>query len=1073
MLAQILSLAMMVQMVVPVMGSSFGSDWTVLDATASKDAPQYYLADNQVLTSTFQFNHTNGATLDLNGYELSNSGTSSVLQFSVSNKILTIQDSKATGIITGGSAATNGGGMYFGSGTCNMNGGSIAENTARNNGGGVFFSTGTLTMTGGEISENTAGNYGGGVYLHTNQPEFYMSGGTITENIADNGGGVYLTEKSMFNMSAGTITGNNAQGASNNGKGGGVYVTGNSTLSLSGTAEISGNTANISSSGGGGGVYLSSTSSMHLSGKAAITGNTVTTSNSSGGAGIYVANGATLGIADSVQITGNTLANDRFNNVYLETGSIITIEGDLDTTARIGVSTQTAPTVDSPVVFTSGASSCATSMDNFISDNLVYTIALYNDEYALHYVPPTFGGGSGTDADPYLIKTVTDLEILSAAVNGGFRNSTNLSYATLNYTLANDLDLSGIPNWIPIGDSTNKFNGTFDGNGKTLSHLTIHSTNDFQGLFGCTYSNAVIKNLALTDVHIVSSSSNVGGMVGQNEGIIHSCSVLGTITGNQNVGGIAGSHSNSILNCYQRANVTGTDDSANVGGIAGTITSASASASAKLQNCYSTGAVSGTGSSPNVGGIVGQMVASSSVTNNFWNGTVTGDRGIGYPSNTGADKMDTTDEAIAILLSDLSGWVSNNTGNGCEEWKIMSLRNDGYPIFASTMVSLDHTHFDVTLPTSDQPATVTTLVHPEPTYELRYVGIGATTYEPSTTPPTSPGAYTVTIIVTVDTNYYEATLTDPSWTFAIASPSSSALPNLSNIPTSYTNTVPSSSHGSTKISPVRALPGTTILITPSPEDGFEVGGISVTDGSGKTIAVTSLGDGRFSFVQPSGSVSVTVDYVPEGQGGNFEEDSESPEDQGSEEEIPPDLPNFVDIPSHEWYYNSVYQVYSLGLMSGTSSTTFSPTATTSRGMIATMLYNLSSAEYTGATAPFYDVPTTEYYAVPIAWAQYHGFISGYGDGSFAPNGAITREQLALILYNFEKSFSENTIDTTHTLNFSDISEVSDWAMVALQWATANGLLSGKGENRLEPKATAMRAEVAQIFVNYARLMVDR
>ena len=178
-------------------------------------------------------------------------------------------------------------------------------------------------------------------------------------------------------------------------------------------------------------------------------------------------------------------------------------------------------------------------------------------------------------------------------------------------------------------------------------------------------------------------------------------------------------------------------------------------------------------------------------------------------------------------------------------------------------------------------------------------------------------------------------------------------------------------------------------------------------------------------------------------------------------------PAFHDVPSREWYYQAVTYVATNGIMSGNGSN-FAPNDRLTRGMMAQTLYNMEKATATG-TAAFPDVSSSDWFASAAAWASSQGFMSGYSNGRFGPNDAITREQLAVILYRYAQAKGYDVSSAAELDTFTDAASTSDWAAAAVRWAVGTGLLSGKtgtGGNRLDPAGNATRAEVAQILTNF-------
>ena len=175
-----------------------------------------------------------------------------------------------------------------------------------------------------------------------------------------------------------------------------------------------------------------------------------------------------------------------------------------------------------------------------------------------------------------------------------------------------------------------------------------------------------------------------------------------------------------------------------------------------------------------------------------------------------------------------------------------------------------------------------------------------------------------------------------------------------------------------------------------------------------------------------------------------------------------DLP-FRDVASGKWYYNAVRFVYGRGLFNGTSGTTFSPDHSMTRAMFVTVLYRLAGSPDSGGSA-FPDVAdSSSWYYKPVAWAAGHGIVNGYEDGLFRPDNSVTREQMAVIVYNYVKSIGGDTSGGDLSA-FPDGGSVSGWAREAMQWAVAHGIINGS-DGYLLPRNTATRAQVAQIMKN--------
>lgn len=192
---------------------------------------------------------------------------------------------------------------------------------------------------------------------------------------------------------------------------------------------------------------------------------------------------------------------------------------------------------------------------------------------------------------------------------------------------------------------------------------------------------------------------------------------------------------------------------------------------------------------------------------------------------------------------------------------------------------------------------------------------------------------------------------------------------------------------------------------------------------------------------------------------------------------------FRDMPAPSiWSHAGLdYCIYH-GYIAGTSATTVTPDGECTRAMIVSILYRVQGepAKVNGyelaklPRAPFDDVPRGRWYTDAIWWAKLTGVVSGMSATTFAPDGEITRAQLAVILYNYTKQFAPESLTETGSLTgFPDAGSVPSWARTEMAWAVGNGLISGVGENGvsyLRPEGCATRAQVATILMNYDKAL---
>ena len=172
---------------------------------------------------------------------------------------------------------------------------------------------------------------------------------------------------------------------------------------------------------------------------------------------------------------------------------------------------------------------------------------------------------------------------------------------------------------------------------------------------------------------------------------------------------------------------------------------------------------------------------------------------------------------------------------------------------------------------------------------------------------------------------------------------------------------------------------------------------------------------------------------------------------------------FIDVAPNAWYKDAVQYAYDHGLMTGVSDTEFAPEATTTRAMIVSILArleNVTSAEAAG----FADVDDNDWYATAVNWAANVGVVNGYEDNTFRPNTAITREQLAAILMNYAACIGEDVSNRADLTSYTD--QPSTWAEETMQWAVAEGLISGVTADTLQPQGAATRAQVAAILQRF-------
>ena len=177
------------------------------------------------------------------------------------------------------------------------------------------------------------------------------------------------------------------------------------------------------------------------------------------------------------------------------------------------------------------------------------------------------------------------------------------------------------------------------------------------------------------------------------------------------------------------------------------------------------------------------------------------------------------------------------------------------------------------------------------------------------------------------------------------------------------------------------------------------------------------------------------------------------------------------VPEGHWAYGAIKYVLERHIMSGTSKTTFEPNGTVTRAMVVNMLYNLAGEPSHSGKSKFTDVPAGKWYTDAVLWASESKIVSGKGNSIFDPDGAVTREELAIMMQNYAKYIGKNVSASYDLSRFADANEVDWWATDAVKWACANGVIKGSDEGGklyLNPKGNATRAQIAVIFENFCK-----
>lgn len=239
------------------------------------------------------------------------------------------------------------------------------------------------------------------------------------------------------------------------------------------------------------------------------------------------------------------------------------------------------------------------------------------------------------------------------------------------------------------------------------------------------------------------------------------------------------------------------------------------------------------------------------------------------------------------------------------------------------------------------------------------------------------------------------------------------------------------------------IDGDSIYIDVTPDKGYQVKSITATDELGRRVSVyEAVKENQYYFTMPESDVTISVEFSYR------------------------ILTNpFTDVKTGDWFYDAVSYVYTEGLMTGTGTYTFSPSAPTSRAMLVTILWRLQGEPYVSGSS-FSDVKSSAYYYDAVRWAARYGIVEGYEGNVFKPDDAITREQFAAILYRYAEYCKYSTSASTNLSAYKDNAKVSSWAGTAMKWAVAKGLFEGDNLGNLDPQGQTTRAAAAKLLMAF-------
>lgn len=257
----------------------------------------------------------------------------------------------------------------------------------------------------------------------------------------------------------------------------------------------------------------------------------------------------------------------------------------------------------------------------------------------------------------------------------------------------------------------------------------------------------------------------------------------------------------------------------------------------------------------------------------------------------------------------------------------------------------------------------------------------------------------------------------------------------------YDVAVSDGAHGSVTVSPKSASKGSTVTVTVTPDKGYALETLAVTDKNGSALDLTDQGGGKYTFTMPSAPVTVAATFMDDNTMLNY----------------------FVDVPAGAYYYDAVLWAAEGGIVTGTDAVHFSPDASCTRAQLVTFLWRAAGSPVVNYAMNFTDVDGGAYYAEAVRWAASEKVVEGTTAETFAPDTAVTRAQVVTMLYRFAKAQGMDTTQGGMAIReFDDFDAVPAYALEAMDWAVNAGVLKGDN-NRLLPQDNCTRAQIVTML----------
>lgn len=669
---------------------------------------------------------------------------------------------------------------------------------------------------------------------------------------------------------------------------------------------------------------------------------------------------------------------------------------------------------------------------------------------------PTYSGGRGTESDPWLISSVADLQLLANTINDGNAaefdaNCTDTgggipgNYHDYYFKQTTDLDLSRIENWEPIGYSGSYyFAGNYDGNGHTISNATSTGKNDKDGfatagIFGWVAFGSV-ENLHVENANFVATGQNnysyVGGIAGLcYESSIKNCSVVDSSMeskrdeNNNCAGSIVGySYNGTFEKCAAENNrVT---SMAYAGGFVGEQADKKNVGKSTFTNCYTanctvTAKTDKTNGLSFAGGFVGQVTRNALTVVNCYV--------YGATLSTAGSLAQTVLQKTGVFAGDL--WNGNPpiVATNCYFGACGTTERIG--------AAVEKTEDDFTNGTvAGLLGNAFAQAHNYPRFKdspADYSAVEAAIAKANALNKNSYQDFSAVEKAIADV-VRDKNITEQSEVDAMAKAIEDAIAALVKKPSSSSSSRPSYSittpdkteNGSVNISSTSAKRGSIVTITVTPDAGYVLDELTVTDKDGKDVALTKKSDTEYTFVMPTGKVEITPSFV-----------KQTPSQA------------FVDVKTGDYFYDAVQWAVGKGITNGTSAETFSPEDPCTRAQIVTFLWRAAGSPVVNYAMDLSDVAGDAYYAEAVRWALSEGITTGTSADQFSPDATCTREQAVTFLWRAAGSPAVSGGSA-----FEDVGADAYYAR-AVAWAAQNGVTNGISQALFGTGSDCTRAQI--------------